>query len=80
MRKKRNIILIAAIILGFALTYLFSDDIKDDHAMQQEIASKIIRFHVIANSDSDEDQALKLKVKENIVNYIDDFLKNSKSV
>lgn len=32
--------------------------------MQQEIAEKILRFHVRANSDSKEDQALKLKVRD----------------
>ncbi len=32
--------------------------------IQEGIASEIIRFHVIANSDSSEDQALKLKVKD----------------
>lgn len=32
--------------------------------MQQEIAEKILRFHVRANSDSREDQALKLKVRD----------------
>lgn len=29
-----------------------------------------IRFHVLANSDSAMDQQLKMKVKENVVNYI----------
>lgn len=32
--------------------------------MQQEIAEKILRFHVRANSDSSGDQALKLKVRD----------------
>lgn len=32
--------------------------------MQQEIAEKILRFHVRANSDSREDQTLKLKVRD----------------
>lgn len=31
---------------------------------QQEIAGKILRFHVRANSDSSADQALKLKVRD----------------
>ena len=30
---------------------------------QQELAGSVIRFHVIANSDSEEDQALKLAVR-----------------
>lgn len=32
--------------------------------MQQEIADKILRFHVLANSDSTEDQELKLAVRD----------------
>ena len=35
--------------------------------VQEGIANEIIRFHVLANSDSDEDQALKLKVKNEVV-------------
>ena len=31
--------------------------------MQKGIAEKIIRFHVIANSDTKEDQDLKLAVR-----------------
>ncbi len=34
---------------------------------QPQIASEVLRFHVIANSDSDEDQSLKLKVKEAVL-------------
>lgn len=32
--------------------------------LQESIAEKVLRFHVIANSDSSEDQALKLKVRD----------------
>ena len=35
-----------------------------------EIKDKLIRFHVIANSDSDEDQAVKLLVRDEVINYI----------
>lgn len=47
---------------------------------QEDIASKIIRFHVIANSDSKEDQALKLKTRDKVLEYIQPKLKNSKSI
>ncbi|OOB76307.1 peptidase [Clostridium haemolyticum] len=53
--------------------------IKAD-ASQKSIANKLIRFHVIANSDSTEDQALKLKVRDEILEYISPKLKNSKSI
>ena len=34
---------------------------------QKELADRVIRFHVIANSDSDEDQALKLAVRDRVL-------------
>lgn len=37
---------------------------------QTQIAEEVLRFHVIANSDSEEDQALKLKVKETVLEII----------
>lgn len=45
-----------------------------------EIKNEIIRFHVIANSDSLEDQNLKLKVKNKIIEYLYAYLKSSKSI
>ena len=44
---------------------------------QKEIAEEILRLHVIANSDNEKDQALKLKVKDEIVSYLKDVLKDA---
>lgn len=38
--------------------------------MQEDVAEKILRFHVIANSNAKEDQALKLKVRDEIGAYL----------
>ena len=38
--------------------------------LQQGISEKILRFHVLANSDSGEDQALKLKVRDAVGTYL----------
>ncbi|MBD7912630.1 stage II sporulation protein R [Clostridium cibarium] len=46
------------------------DDVKDI----------LIRFHVIANSDTDADQSLKLKVRDEVINYLYPYLKQSKSL
>lgn len=73
-------IFIVSIIIGLAYAYITSKPNKDISTMQQGISHKIIRFHVIANSDSDADQALKLKVKEAVVNYTAELLCNSKSI
>ena len=34
---------------------------------QSELADKVVRLHVLANSDSEEDQALKLKVRDAVL-------------
>lgn len=34
--------------------------------MQQDLAGRVLRFHVLANSDSEQDQELKLKVRDEI--------------
>ena len=47
--------------------------------LQQDIAGKIIRFHVRANSDTDEDQQLKLLVKAELVEYIGRLLGDAAS-
>lgn len=49
-------------------------------AQQQKIADELIRFHVRANSDSEEDQQLKLEVKNTVVNYMEQILDGSQSV
>lgn len=42
--------------------------------IQQGIAGEVFRLHVIANSDTEEDQELKLKVKARIVAYLEEIL------
>jgi stage II sporulation protein R len=44
--------------------------------LQQEIAGKVLRFHVRANSDSKEDQDLKLKVRDAIGSLMSPKLKH----
>lgn len=40
---------------------------------QTELADRMIRLHVIANSDSEEDQALKLAVRDQILAQVEDL-------
>ena len=53
---------------------------KDMLTLQRGIANELIRFHVRANSDSYEDQQLKLLVKTSVVTYIQPFLSESDSL
>ena len=40
---------------------------------QTQLADRVIRFHVIANSDSPEDQALKLQVRDRVLAETETF-------
>ncbi|MEG0641230.1 MAG: stage II sporulation protein R [Clostridium sp.] len=42
--------------------------------------SKVIRFHVLANSDTNIDQTVKIKVKDKVIKYVQPLLKESKSI
>ena len=48
--------------------------------IQQGIAQEILRFHVIANSDSNEDQALKLKVKDAVTQALKPKLEDANDI
>lgn len=81
--KKKVFFILINIILIFNL--VGSTDcgqvIKSNEELKYEdIVDKIIRFHVLANSDTEEDQKLKLKVRDEVINYISPKLKDSKSL
>lgn len=47
------------------------------NAISSNIESSVFRLHVIANSDSKEDQDLKYIVRDNILTYINEISKNA---
>ncbi|MBQ8983703.1 MAG: stage II sporulation protein R [Lachnospiraceae bacterium] len=49
----------------------------DLDSLYDDIQTAVIRFHVRANSDSEEDQALKMKVRNEALAYLQPFLKNT---
>ena len=51
-----------------------------EQRLQEHLAKEVFRFHVLANSDSEEDQALKMKVKEEILEYMKQEIPESDSV
>lgn len=74
-RKKAKVCLLIALTTALMLTgWLIRErgilvEAKAAKA-QQKLAGQVLRFHVLANSDSDEDQALKMKVKEAVLGYM----------
>ena len=75
--KNRRKIKLGILFLGVIAVVMTGIHIegKKTHTLQQGIAAEIIRFHVLANSDSEKDQALKRKVKDEVVTFMQDKLK-----
>lgn len=44
---------------------------------EQELSDKVVRLHILANSDSEEDQALKLKVRDRLLAYVEPILEGA---
>lgn len=59
---------------------LLEDSSQTKELIYEDIANEIIRFHVIANSNTDEDQALKLKVRDEVIEFVSNSLKESKDL
>ncbi len=74
-------------IVGIVLTLFvtgvlmqFYGDAEKKNEQQRAIAKEVIRLHVIANSDSDADQNLKMKVKETVVTYLRGAMSEAENV
>lgn len=74
----KKIVCFVICILVFIGTYSVLE--SNNNMDQEAVAAKLIRFHVIANSDTAPDQALKMKVRDEVLGYISPKLKNSKNV
>lgn len=78
MFRKSIISILFVLLIGLALN-------KEVHrsqetSLQQGIAEEILRFHVLANSDSKEDQDLKMQVKEDVLEFLSGYLKDSNNL
>lgn len=74
----KKICVLSGILISLLITGIIMN--KKQVSMQQELAGSVLRFHVLANSDSKEDQALKMKVKEAVLTYMKEELPVSDSV
>lgn len=52
------------------LLFLTGKHWEKEYSLQQQLAGKVLRFHVLANSDGEDDQSLKLKVRDAIGCYM----------
>lgn len=65
MKTNKSTLLIKSAIIAFVLTVIYS--VIPFQAVCAEIPNDVFRFHILANSDSEEDQALKLKVRDKVL-------------
>lgn len=64
-----------SLCVALILTTLFS--VLPFEASCEEIRKDVFRLHILANSDTDEDQNLKLKVRDAVLEYTEKLYKNS---
>ena len=66
------------IILSFLL-FIYTTICAMSYAqsVSSDIAESVFRLHVIANSDSQEDQNLKYVVRDNLLSYMNEICKNT---
>ncbi len=74
MRKCSFLTLELALLLALAVTLLWG---AWSLHRQDDLQEKMIRLHVIANSDSDADQTLKLHVRDAVLCRAEDILRQS---
>lgn len=78
--KGKGRIVISSIIIMVLLLGLGMYSLKDVYKNREGYREKLIRLHVIANSDSDEDQSIKLKVRDEILKEMTPKFEDSSSI
>ena len=78
MKKSRRMCAAAAVLFAFAAAFalttaVYRMDAKAQSDLQRRLSEEVLRFHVLANSDSREDQALKLKVRDKVLEFLEAF-------
>lgn len=66
------------VIILFSL-FVFISALSYVNAVSEDISNSVFRLHVIANSDSDEDQSLKYKVRDKVLEYMNEIAKDCTS-
>lgn len=73
--KFKRFILVSALLI----LYVCISAVSYTHAVTTDIADSVFRLHVIANSDSDEDQNLKYLVRDKVIEYMSSISQNASS-
>lgn len=71
--KKIKYVIVLTILLGM---FLFVSAISYATTISKDLSENFFRLHILANSDSKEDQELKLKVRDAVISYMDSLSYN----
>ena len=83
MRKikiRLGLLILSLISVISIMTIVINGEVKKVDNISKDYKDKLIRFHVIANSNTDEDQELKLKVRDEVIKYWQPKLQHSKRI
>lgn len=70
---------IALIFTGILMGQRLTGVEEKTSQVQEKLAEEVFRFHVLANSDREEDQAVKLKVRDSVISYMKESMGEEKS-
>lgn len=70
LKKLPHKIKLFLFILPLLFIYTLICSISYVNAISTDLQKNVFRLHVIANSDSEDDQNLKLKVRDNVIKYM----------
>lgn len=67
------------LIFLLLIVFIFFSVFSYGKTVSTSLKNNIFRLHILANSDSTLDQSLKLKVRDNIINYLENLCINCNS-
>lgn len=68
---------VKSVCIAFVLTVLYS--VIPFQAECTDISNEVFRLHILASSDSDYDQNVKLSVRDKVLEYTESLFQNAKS-
>lgn len=75
-RHACRLLFLMAVLTATVITTaaVFHSEASAQKEMQRHISEEVLRFHVLANSDSEKDQSLKLMVRDTVLAYLEEEL------
>ena len=76
MSKFQNFVLKLLFIFFLIIIFIFISAKSYSQNMFKSISNNFLRLHVVANSDSTEDQILKYKIRDAVIDYMKPYFSN----